>query len=178
MTTAKPSGSGGDDVAFRAARVSDAARIWQIVNDSGVLDRNSSYAYLLFCRHFGATSVVAELAGEVGGFITAFRPPGREEVVFVWQVAVDEALRGRRVARRMLHALVRLPGCEGVRFLETTVTPSNEPSRKLFRSFARHESAECSVGTGFTADQFPEGGHEAAEELFRIGPFDRGRDPS
>lgn len=163
------------DPVIRPGTLRDGADVWRLVEASGVLDVNSSYAYLLFLDHFGHTSVVAESGGEPVGFVTGFRPPRRPEVVFVWQVAVDASMRGRGLARQMLDALVRLEGCEGVRFMETTVTPSNAPSQALFRSFARHLGTEITVSPYIEARDFPEDGHEA-EELYRIGPFEVPRD--
>ena len=166
----RPPASRGE-TAIRPASVEDGAAVWRLVADSGVLDGNSSYAYLLFLDHFGHTSVVAETAeGDVVGFVTGFRPPLRPEVVVVWQVAVAESMRGRGLARRLLDALVRLDGCRGVRYLETTVTPSNAPSQALFRSFARTLGAELTVAPYLGEELFPDGEHEE-EERHRIGPF-------
>lgn len=156
---------------IRSATAVDGAGVWRLVRESGVLDVNSSYAYLLFLDHFGDTSVVAEHEGEIVGFVTGFRPPREPEAVFVWQVAVAESMRGRGLARRLLDELVLLPGCRGVRFMLTTVTPSNAPSQAMFRSFARGVDAEVAVLPYFREEHFPEGGHEP-EELYRIGPFD------
>lgn len=165
------SSAGGDaEPEIRPGRMADGAAVWRLVRASQVLDVNSSYAYLLFLDHFGHTSVVAEHDGRVVGFVTGFRPPLRPEVVFVWQVAVDSSMRGRGLARRMLDALVRLDGCRGIRYLETTVTPTNGPSRALFASFARGAEAEHRVTPYIGEELFPEPGHEA-EELHRIGPF-------
>lgn len=163
--------SEGADPEIRAATAEDGAAVWRLVKASGVLDVNSSYAYLLFLDHFGDTSVVAEVDGEVVGFVTGFRPPREPEAVFVWQVAVAESARGRGLAGRLLNGLVRLPGCRGVRTMLTTVTPSNTPSQAMFRSFARGVDAEVTVTEYLTGDHFPEGGHEP-EELYRIGPFE------
>lgn len=160
------------DITIRNATVDDGAAVWTLVRDSGVLDVNSPYAYLLMGSHFAGTSVVAEMAGEVVGFIFGYVPPDDPEAVFVWQVGVDDNARGRGLASRLLDALVELPACEGVRYLTSTVTPTNEPSRRLFRSFGRRHEAEVKVSEFFRADQFPgdEGEHEP-EELFRIGPI-------
>jgi len=165
---------------IRAMAAGDGAAVWRLVKESGVLDVNSSYAYLLWCRQFGCTSVVAEAADpededgeavEIVGFVTGFRPPEHPEVIFVWQVGVDASMRGRGLAKRLLRELVALPGCTGVTHMETTVTPSNAPSRALFRSFGRSMDAAVEVGPYLTEAMFPDAGHEA-EELFRIGPFD------
>ena len=79
-----------------------------------VLDLNSSYAYLLWCRDFGRPPSVAEHDGRVGGFVTGFVRPEDPRRVFVWQVAVDEALRGRGVAAAMLNDLLDRLAPQGV----------------------------------------------------------------
>ncbi|MCZ9340443.1 diaminobutyrate acetyltransferase, partial [Streptomyces sp. TRM76130] len=47
------------DLLIDRPRVTDGATLWRIARDSKVLDLNSSYAYLLWCRDFAATSAVA-----------------------------------------------------------------------------------------------------------------------
>lgn len=160
----------GRQATMRPATVEDGAAMWRVARDTGVLDLNSPYAYLMACAHFGDTCVVAEIDDRVVGFITGYRLPRRPEVVFVWQVGVDESARGRGVAGGMLDALVDLEACSGVTHMETTVTPSNAPSQALFRSFARRRGAEVTVQPFFGEDLFPGAGHEA-EELYRIGPL-------
>lgn len=157
-------------ISFRAATLADAREMWQLVRDSGVLDENSRYCYLLLCRDFGQTCVVACRGATIVGFVTAYRPPTHPETVFVWQIGVAEAARGQGLAKRLLRTLVSLPACIDVRFLEATVTPSNTASRRLFQSFAKSLDVPCVVAEGFTADAFGGGDHEA-EDLFRIGPF-------
>lgn len=158
-----------DPVRIRTGTPADAAAIWRLVGASGALEQNTAYAYVLLCSHFGRTCVVAEMDGAVVGFVAAYRPPVRPEAVFVWQVGVVDRARGRGIAGRMLDALVRLPACRDVRFLEATVTPSNGPSQALFTAFARRHDAPCVVGDGFGPELFP-GTHEA-EHAYRIGPL-------
>jgi L-2,4-diaminobutyric acid acetyltransferase len=160
------------NIRLRQPKVEDAAAIWRLVNETGVLDRNSSYTYLLFCRDFAETSIVAERDGEVVGMITGYRPPKESDVIFVWQVGVSEKARGAGLASAMLDAIVLSEACKHVRFLETTVTASNQPSRAMFASLAKRLNAEMQESAGFPAELFPrEGGHEAEPRL-RIGPFD------
>jgi L-2,4-diaminobutyric acid acetyltransferase len=156
---------------FRRPTIEDGPAIWRLVVDTGVLDRNSSYAYLLLCRDFSETSVLAEREGSLLGFVTAYRPPARAEVLFVWQVGVAQAARGEGLASTLLDRLLHAPGCRGVRYLETTVTPSNTASRALFGALARRLDTQLEESDGFAAELFPEGGHEQEPEL-RIGPFD------
>lgn len=155
---------------IRPVEVADGQAIWQLVRDSGVLDVNSLYCYLLLCRQFRDTCLVAEEAGEVLGFVTAFRPPAQPEVIFVWQIGVGASARGRGIAARLLDHLLRLPACGDVRWLETTVTPDNHASRALFHSAARRWGTRCEVLPGLGPELFPGTGHQP-EKLHRIGPI-------
>jgi len=155
---------------LRAPTVRNGAAMCDLVRRSKPLDENSCYAYLLLCEHFADTCVVATREGAVIGFVSAYLPPKQDEVVFVWQVAVDEGARGMGLARAMLNDLLGRPACGQVRYLETTVSPGNPVSEKLFRSLAARMNTECSEQTLFSSDQFGDSDHEE-EVLFRIGPL-------
>lgn len=142
-----------------------------MVRDSGVLDLNSAYAYLLVGEHFSPTSVVAELDGECVGFISAYCPPHKDDTVFVWQVGVAHAGRGRGIATRMLMDILQRPACTHVRYLETTVGPTNDASEALFKGLARRLHTQASESELFSRDLFPEPDEHEPEILFRIGPF-------
>lgn len=169
-------GGEADPIRFRAPAVEDGPEVWRLVNEVGTLDRNSSYTYALLCRDFSETCLLAERGGQLQGCVTGYRPPAQPETIFVWQVGVSPQARGQGLASRLLDGLLRVPGCREVRFLETTVTPSNEASRALFQSLARRLETELveSEREGFPARLFPEAGHEAEPRL-RIGPFERSR---
>lgn len=149
--------------------VSDGRELWRIARDSGKLDLNSPYTYLLWCRDFASCSVVAKSGGDVAGFITGYRRPDAMDTFVVWQVAVDDRHRGRGLAMRMLDHLTERLLPEGARFLEATVTPDNEPSMRLFSAFARDRGADLDKRELFAATLFPE--EHAAEILFRVGPI-------
>lgn len=154
-----------------APRLEDGAALWRIARDSRTLDLNSSYSYLLWCRDFAATSVIArDQGGEAVGFITGYVRPRRPQTLVVWQVAVDEAARGRGLAAAMLDGLAaRVAEEVGIDGIETTVTPDNTPSNRLFTSFAERHGAPVEKEVLFDAGVFPESGHEP-EVLYRIGP--------
>lgn len=142
--------------------------MWRIARDSRVLDLNASYAYVLWCRDFAATSMVACVDGQVVGFVIGYRRPKQPATLMVWQVAVDDRYRGRRLASRMLDAL--LDGLsQPVSSLETTITPTNVASTRLFSRFAQAHGAQVLREPAFDSSLFPEG-HES-ELLFRIGPL-------
>ncbi|WP_175411029.1 diaminobutyrate acetyltransferase [Streptomyces sp. TRM64462] len=153
-------------------RVEDGAAIWRIARDSEVLDLNSSYSYLLWCRDFAATSVVARdtADGEPIAFVTGYLRPDRPGTLVVWQVAVDHGHRGRGLAGTLLEALATRVSDRGVHTVETTITPDNTASDRLFTSFAERRGASLEREVLFDGGLFPEGTHQP-EVLYRIAPI-------
>jgi len=159
-----------DKVEMGAPRVSDGADIHRLVAACPPLDVNSTYAYLLLCRDFSGTCVRAARGGDTVGFVSAYRPPQREDTIFVWQVAVDAACRGQGLALRMLRELLERPAVRGCRYLETTVSPSNGASMKVFYRLARELGAPVGQEELFEEADFGDEPHES-EKLIRIGPI-------
>lgn len=147
--------------------MADGPALWRMAKDSVTLDVNSPYAYLLWCRDFAATSVIARVDGQPGGFVTGYRRPDEPATLMVWQVAVDSAHRGAGLAGRMLDHLAEKLVPRGVTHLETSITPDNEASQRLFSGFAQRWDAELDRSELFEAALF--GDSHLAEELFRIG---------
>lgn len=149
------------------------------------LDTNSCYLYLLLCHHFSHTCVVAQQGNRVVGFVSAYLPPGEAIStgssttppqgeaggLFIWQVAVHPDVRGQGLATRMLLSLLERDVCRSVRFLETTISPSNQASQRLFEAFAQRLGVSCERSELFAPALFG-GQHHEAETLFRIGPID------
>ncbi|MEU0964102.1 diaminobutyrate acetyltransferase [Streptomyces sp. NPDC005917] len=160
------------DLIVERPMVTDGAALWRIARDSGSLDLNSSYSYLLWCRDFAGTSAVARGAdGEPVGFVTGYTRPDRPDTLLVWQVAVDAAQRGRGVAARLLDGLTARVGAERpLTTVETTITPGNTASDRLFTSYAARHGAVVERTVLFEAGEFPDGPHDP-EVLYRIGPL-------
>ena len=166
------SGQDSDEIIFRHPYTKDGKRLWEITKSSGTLDLNSPYHYLIMCRHFKGTTVVAEYNGTIVGFVTAYIPPESENTFFVWQVAVDKSAQSKGVGKKMLVYALKHAGPKKPKFLEATITPSNAASIKLFSAVAKvlgasHEFNEVF----FSEDDFGGDAHEA-EKLFRIGPIE------
>ncbi|HET7578070.1 MAG TPA: diaminobutyrate acetyltransferase [Bacillales bacterium] len=157
---------------FRKPNEEDGADVWTLVKKTGVLDLNSSYSYLMWCKFFRDTTIIAEQRGKVVGFISGFLNPSSPHVLFIWQVAVDKSQRGKGLATKMISRLLERSSCDDVRYIEATVSPSNLPSQKLFKGFAEKMETACKIRNGFIEDHFPENGHED-EPIYRIGPFDK-----
>lgn len=155
---------------FRKPNLDDGADVWELVKDIKVLDLNSSYSYLMWCSYFSETSIVVELNGKIVGFVSGFLKPTTPNRLFVWQVAVCESQRGKGYASSMVKQLLKRDACSEVRYIDTTVTPSNKASQKLFAGLARDLNTDIQVSPCFTANDFPEKGHED-EMIHQIGPF-------
>jgi len=160
------------DLQIDRPTVADGAVLWRIARDSKVLDLNSSYSYLLWCRDFAATSaVVRDEDGEPIGFVTGYVRPDSPGTLLVWQVAVDETHRGRGLAAALLDGLVARTAAEhGVTTVETTITPGNTASERLFTAFAERHGARLEREVLFETAHFPDGPHDP-EVLYRIGPL-------
>jgi L-2,4-diaminobutyric acid acetyltransferase len=133
---------------------------------------NSPYYYLAFSARFARSSIVAEEDGRVLGFVTGLLHPDNR-TLFVWQVGVDAAARGRGIASHMLDALLESEFCRGVRRLDTTVTPSNHASLALFRGLARRWGAEVEESVFLRSEDFPPEGRHEPEQLLSIAPLGR-----
>ncbi|MFI0809643.1 diaminobutyrate acetyltransferase [Streptomyces echinatus] len=160
------------DLLIDRPAMTDGASLWRLAKDSKTLDLNSSYSYLLWCRDFAGTSAVARGAdGEPVGFITGYARPDHPRTLLVWQVAVDSAHRGHGIAAKLLDGLTaRLVAERGITEVETTITPGNTASERLFTSFAARHGAQVEREVLFGAELFPDGPHDP-EVLYRIGPL-------
>jgi diaminobutyrate acetyltransferase len=153
----------------RHLREGDGSAVHAAVRDGGGLDLNSPYAYELAARTIADTSVVAEGPAGIAGFVLGFTPPRDPGTLFVWQVGVSRAGRGRGLGVRMLRWLVA-----EVRphHLEATVTPSNVASQRLFARVARE--LDVPLATSPWACSAHLDGAEP-EVLHRLGPIPRAR---
>lgn len=163
-------GADADGVSIVAPDLRHGPQLWQLARESKVLDVNSSYAYLMWCRDFAATSAVALDDGDVVGFVTGYLRPQATDTLMIWQVAVDAGQRGRRLAARMLHDILdRSPP----RWMHTTITPSNEASTRLFTGIARDRGTSIERRDRFDPQLLPgvDGNAHEPEDLYVIGPL-------
>jgi L-2,4-diaminobutyric acid acetyltransferase len=159
----------GADLHIRTPRREDGAAVWRLVGDTGGLEQNSAYAYLLMCTHFQNTCLVAERRDRLLGCVLAYRPPREADSVFVWQVGVASDQRGAGLGSRMLDELVKLPACRQLHFLTASVSAGNRASHALFSGFARRHGAALTEKEFLPESCFPQ--KHAAEPLLRIGPL-------
>lgn len=108
---------------------------------------------------------------ELLGSVTGYRIPERRDTLFIWQVAVHPKARGQGLARTMLRKLAAQTVLQGVRFIETSITPGNAASWRLFTGFATEHHADMVRSVMFEQVTHFHGAHET-EHLVRIGPLE------
>ena len=154
-------------VRLRSPSKTDGTEVQALIARCAPLDQNSLYMNLVQCDHFADTCVLAERGDEVLGWVSGHVPPGREDTIFVWQVAVDARARGMGLGRHMLTALLDRPLCAGVSRLETTITRDNDGSWALFRGFARRIDGLLEHKPHYVSDRHFDGAHDT-EHLVSI----------
>ena len=124
------------EIVLRKPIKNDAKKIYNLVKDTKVLDLNSEYLYLLQCTHFKDTCCVALYEEEVVGFVSGYIVPGQNDVLFIWQVGVDERFRGKSVAGKLILEILNSNSSKNIKYIHTTISPSNRSSQRLFEKVA------------------------------------------
>ncbi len=146
-------------VTLRKPAPTDGAAIWELVRACRPLDENSMYANLIQADHFRDTCVLAELDGEVVGWISGHMIP-KQDAFFVWQVAVGPKARGMGLGKRMLLELLSRDDVSDATVLKTTITKDNDASWALFRSFARTIGGDLTDEPHYEKDAHFDGAHD------------------
>lgn len=102
--------------------------------------------------------------------LVAYFLPERPNTLFVWQVGVDERMRGRGVATKLLLDVLARIHCHKVRYLQTTITGDNQASWALFESLAKSLKANTRHKSLFDRDRHFDGEHDT-EILLTVGPL-------
>lgn len=157
-------------IALREPRETDAVALNRLVAASPPLDGNSVYCNLLQCGHFAATGVAAEQDGDLVGFVSGYRLPGRPHIWFVWQVVVAERARGQGLAKKMLKHVLAREALAGVSHIHTSITPGNQASHGTFASLAKDLNCPISASPWLESEIHFAGQHDA-EHLIELGPF-------
>ncbi|MER8672063.1 diaminobutyrate acetyltransferase [Mesorhizobium sp. M1156] len=163
-------------VTFRKPTDDHAADVWDLIALCPQLDRNSLYCELLLCTDFADTCVLAERAGAVVGWLSAYRPPSNPSTFFIWQVAVHPEIRNTGLGKRLIVSALNRPSCEGVTHIKATVTLSNRASRLLFAAVARDFRAPFRQALWFDRQAHFKGRHDS-EYMIVIGPIEHSISP-
>lgn len=157
------------EIVITMPEINDVKNIFSLINTCKPLDVNSEYCYMLLATHFQQSCVLAKQDDSTIGFLSSYIKPDAPDVLFIWQVAVHPDFRGQQISQRMFAALMTRTPMQNVRWIETTIGPTNVSSQKLFQKLANIVDAPMEVSTFATKEMFLES-HED-EDLYRIGPF-------
>lgn len=125
---------------------------------------------MLQSSHFARTSILVEDHEGLQGWISGYLIPDEPHTLFVWQVAVARAARGRKLGKRMIKKLVSRERLRDVTHIKTTITRDNAASWGLFHSVASELGAELTSAPHFDRQAHLGGEHET-EFMVTIGPF-------
>ena len=145
-----------DEYAFRAARPGDEAVIARFVRalavveglEAEVVATTAHYRRALFAEHPRVFALIVEAAGEAIGFALWFYNystfnglPG----LYVEDVYVDAAWRGRGIGTALFRHLARLAVAEGCGRMEWWVLDENTPAVAFYRRIGARAMNEWTV---------------------------------
>ncbi|MCF3972155.1 diaminobutyrate acetyltransferase [Paracoccus sp. EGI L200073] len=151
-------------VTLRTPESTDGSAIWELVRECKPLDENSMYCNLVQAEHFSETCVVAEMDGDIVGWVSGHMIPN-EDALFVWQVAVSPKARGLGLGSKMLEHLIGREACAEASQLNTTITKDNEASWALFRSFADRVGGDLSDEAHYKRETHFDGMHATEHKV-------------
>jgi ribosomal protein S18 acetylase RimI-like enzyme len=123
----------GMDITVRTARPDDHDLIVRVVDEwwgrpiANVLPR-------LFIDHFHATSLIAELDGDLVGFLIGFHSPSARDEAYVHFVGVSPAVRGSGLARRLYETFFAAAVRDGCTRVRAITSPVNSGSIAFHRA--------------------------------------------
>lgn len=152
--------------------IDDGKEMWRIARDTGVLDLNSPYAYLLAGTHFKNSSVIAKTeSGVAAGYVYGYTIPDSPEHLFVWQIGVHRDFQGKGLAMAMLTHLATRPECNNITHIDATIAPENTASNALFGKLGSILNTSVSNDPYFNSTHFPSGNQ--IENYISVGPLNK-----
>lgn len=155
-------------IKFQKPKKSQTKGIIKLIENSKVLDVNSEYLYYLQTIHFKEYCCVITDDKEVIGFTSGYKIPN-EDTLFIWQVTVDKKYRGQNLASKMILKIINRKSLKNIRYIKSTVSPSNLSSIKVFQKCAQELRTNIKKKKFLIKNDF-NSSHED-EPLYKIGPF-------
>lgn len=149
-------GGAAPDVVIRSARPDDMEAVVDLVRELAIYEKLEDQAKAtaddfrrnLFGPRPAAEAVIAEVGGEAVGFalwFTTFSTFRGQPGIYLEDVFVRPAYRGRGIGKAMLAMLARLASDRGCGRLEWSVLDWNEPAIDFYRSLGARPMDEWTV---------------------------------
>ena len=153
---------------IRNVTIGDVKEVYNLlIANKPYVGLNSRYTYFLLAKDFSDTCVVAEHKSKIVAFSSGYISPSKKDTFFSWEAVVHKKYRGNNLQKHMLIWQLRITGAK---YFEGTINPSNEASKRSFRSLAKLLGAKCEESLLFSEEDFENDGHES-EILYRVGPI-------
>ncbi|QKF78200.1 diaminobutyrate acetyltransferase [Arcobacter defluvii] len=157
-------------IIFSKPCIENSKDIFNLIKRCDTLDLNSEYLYLLQCSHFKKTCGIAILENEVIGFVSGYFIPDKNDTLFIWQVAVDEKFRGQNIAIKIIIDIYNRNNINNkIKYILSTVSPSNNSSKRVFEKLADNFNTKIENKTLFSLNDFLDSHEEEIQYL--IGPI-------
>lgn len=141
-------------VHIRPLQRADARALHALICACPPLDVNSLYAYALLALHHASTCFVAIRDGQLCGAVTGYIKPTQPDTYFLWQIAIAPNQQGSGLGSALLDHVARYALQQNnLHFLETTISPGNMASQRLFRRFAQRHQVDCQQHSLFSAQE-------------------------
>ena len=115
------------DIRLRAAAAADYDRIIAVLDDWWGRPVRQALPRL-FLDHFHATSFVAELDGDLAGFLIGFMSPSMPDAAYIHFAGVHPHFRGNGLARVLYQRFFELAAADGRHVVRAVTAPSNTGS--------------------------------------------------
>lgn len=155
-------------VTIRKPQIHDGKEIWKLIGRIGNLDLNSEYCYFMLSDLFSnqCAVVVDENSQELLGFALCFIRPEKKDILFVWQIGVDQKAQGNGLAKQMVNFIVDNQDHK-ISYIQATVTEDNNSSKALFSSIANSYKTDITKKVYIDAKNF--NNNHQTEYIYNIG---------
>lgn len=128
----------------------DSAEVMELINESEISKYAALSRNILQKDLLSETSVVAELDGQIVGWMAAYKLPHDLETLFVWQLIVSEDERGLGLGSLMINSALNRDICEGVERVQTAIEADDGDTWRSFKRFAHSKNTDLNVETDYT----------------------------
>ena len=115
------------DIRLRTAAAADYDRIIAVLDDWWGRPVRQALPRL-FLDHFHATSFVAELDGDLAGFLIGFMSPSMPDAAYIHFAGVHPHFRGNGLARVLYQRFFELAAADGRHVVRAVTAPRNTGS--------------------------------------------------
>ncbi|MCE8027711.1 diaminobutyrate acetyltransferase [Halomonas daqingensis] len=154
---------------FKQPTIHDAKDMYHLACETTQLDRYPEYFYLLWCRDFQETSLIAKKDGDLIGFVIGYIRPDFPSTLLIWQQATQKSVINRGLGVRLLNDLICRCKDRGVDFVEATIDPCNYTAERTLLGISKMHRTSMEKAVIFEQKHFSVEHH--AEMLVKVGPL-------